>query len=102
MLLRAFAKINLQLRILGRRNDGYHEVQTILQTIDWYDEIHVSRAERFHFSGSGTPEDETNLVVRAARAYERVAKGPEPVHLRLVNTMPSGRGLGGGTTDAAR
>src|SRR5205085_1332791 len=83
MLLRAFAKINLDLRILGRRDDGYHEVKTILQTIDWYDEIHVSRADRFHFSGPGTPEDETNLVVRAVRAYERLSNSPAPVDIRL-------------------
>ena len=101
MLLRAFAKINLELRILGRRSDGYHEVQTILQTIDWYDEIHVSRAERFQFSGPGTPEDETNLVVRAVRAYERLSKSPAPVNIRLVKNIPIGRGLGGGSSDAA-
>jgi 4-diphosphocytidyl-2-C-methyl-D-erythritol kinase len=101
MLLRAFAKINLELRILGRRDDGYHEIRTILQTIDWYDEIHLSRAERFQFSGPGTPEDETNLVVRAVRAYERLSKSPAPVHVRLVKNVPIGRGLGGGSSDAA-
>jgi 4-diphosphocytidyl-2-C-methyl-D-erythritol kinase len=101
MLLRAFAKINLELRILGLRDDGYHEIRTILQTIDWYDEIHVTRAERFQFSGPGTPEDETNLVVRAVRAYERLSKSPAPVHIRLVKNVPIGRGLGGGSSDAA-
>jgi 4-diphosphocytidyl-2-C-methyl-D-erythritol kinase len=101
MLLRAFAKINLDLRILGRRDDGYHEVRTILQTIDWYDEIHISRADRFHFSGAGTPEDDTNLVVRAVRAYERVSNAPAPVQIRLVKNIPIGRGLGGGSSDAA-
>jgi 4-diphosphocytidyl-2-C-methyl-D-erythritol kinase len=101
MLLRAFAKINLELRILGRRQDGYHEVQTILQTIDWSDELHVSRAERFEFFGPGTPEDETNLVVRAVRAYERLSKSPAPVRIRLIKNIPIGRGLGGGSSDAA-
>lgn len=101
MLLRAFAKINLDLRILGRRDDGYHEVQTILQTIDWWDEIHLNRADRFQFSGPGTPEDETNLVVRAVRAYERVSHAPAPVQIRLVKNIPVGRGLGGGSADAA-
>jgi 4-diphosphocytidyl-2-C-methyl-D-erythritol kinase len=101
MLLRAFAKINLELRILGRRADGYHEIRTIFQTIDWYDEIHLFRAERFQFSGPGTPEDETNLVVRAVRAYERLSKSPAPVNIRLVKNVPIGRGLGGGSSDAA-
>ena len=101
MLLRAFAKINLELRILGRREDGYHEIQTVLQTIDWYDEIHLTRAERFEFFGPGTPEDETNLVVRAVRAYERLSKSPAPVRIRLMKNVPIGRGLGGGSSDAA-
>ena len=73
MLLRAFAKINLDLRVLGRRDDGYHELRTIFQAIDWYDEILIEPAKRFEFSAPGTPEDETNLVVRAVRAYERLA-----------------------------
>jgi 4-diphosphocytidyl-2-C-methyl-D-erythritol kinase len=101
MLLRAFAKINLELRILGRRRDGYHEIQTILQTIDWWDEIHLHRADRFQFSGPGTPEDETNLVVRAVRAYERISRSSVPVEIRLVKNIPVGRGLGGGSADAA-
>ena len=101
MLLRAFAKINLDLRILGRRDDGYHEVQTILQTIDWWDEIRLERADRFQFSGPGTPEDETNLVVRAVRAYERVSHAQAPVDIRLLKNIPIARGLGGGSADAA-
>ncbi len=101
MLLRAFAKINLDLRILGRREDGFHEVKTILQTIDWWDEIHLQPAARFHFSGPGTPEDETNLVVRAVRAYERVSGASAPVEIRLTKNIPVGRGLGGGSSDAA-
>jgi 4-diphosphocytidyl-2-C-methyl-D-erythritol kinase len=101
MLLRAFAKINLGLRILGRRDDGYHEIRTVLQTIDWFDEIHLSGAEQFHFSGPGTPEDETNLIVRAVRAYERVSSAPAPVSIQLVKNIPVGRGLGGGSSDAA-
>ncbi len=47
MQLRPFAKINLDLRVLGRRDDGYHEVRTILQTIDWFDEISIEPADQF-------------------------------------------------------
>ena len=101
MLLRAFAKINLDLHILGRREDGYHEVQTTLQTIDWWDEIHIARANRFHFSGPGTPQDETNLIVRAVRAYERLSGAEAPVAIHLIKNIPVGRGLGGGSSDAA-
>jgi 4-diphosphocytidyl-2-C-methyl-D-erythritol kinase len=101
MLLRAFAKINLDLRVLGRRSDGYHEIRTIFQTIDWFDEIHIAGADRFRFSAPGTPEDESNLVVRAVRAYERLSHAPAPVEVRLVKNIPIGRGLGGGSSDAA-
>src|SRR5215831_588247 len=101
MLLRAFAKINLDLRILGRRNDGYHELKTIFQAVDWFDEIVLEPANRFEFSAPGTPEDETNLVVRAVRAYERMAGMTVNVRIRLTKNIPVGRGLGGGSADAA-
>src|SRR3989442_13081716 len=101
MLLRAFAKINLDLRILGRRDDGYHELRTIFQAIDWYDEILMEPAKRFEFSASGPPEDETNLVVRAVRAYEQLAGITANVRLHLKKNIPVGRGLGGGSSDAA-
>jgi 4-diphosphocytidyl-2-C-methyl-D-erythritol kinase len=101
MLLRAFAKINLDLRILGRRDDGYHDVRTIFQAIDWYDQILIEPAKRFEFSAPGTPEDETNLVVRAVRAYERMAGVTANVKIQVTKNVPMGRGLGGGSADAA-
>jgi len=101
MLLRAFAKINLDLRILGRRDDGYHELRTIFQAIDWYDQILIEPAKRFEFSAPGTPEDETNLVVRAVRAYERMAGVTANVKIQVTKNVPMGRGLGGGSADAA-
>ena len=101
MLLRAFAKINLDLRILGRRDDGFHEVRTILQTIDWFDEIHMEFADRFEFAALGVPDDETNLVVRAVRAYEEVSGVKANVRVQLVKNIPVGRVLGGGIADAA-
>ena len=101
MLLRAFAKINLDLRVLGRRDDGYHELKTIFQAVDWYDEIVLEPANRFEFSAPGTPEDETNLVVRAVRAYERMAGMMVNVRIHVTKNIPVGRGLGGGSADAA-
>src|SRR6266849_6527110 len=101
MLLRAFAKINLDLRVLGRRDDGYHELRTIFQAIDWWDEILLEPAKRFEFSAPGTPEDETNLIVRAVRAYERLADITANVRIQVKKNVPAGRGLGGGSADAA-
>src|SRR5262245_49690072 len=101
MLLRAFAKINLDLRVLGRREDGYYELKTIFQAVDWCDELEVERADRFEFSASGAPQDDTNLVVRAVRAYEQLAGIKANVRIRLTKNIPIGRGLGGGSSDAA-
>ena len=101
MLLRAFAKINLDLRVLGRRDDGYHEIKTIFQAVDWCDEIVLEPASQFEFSASGSPEDETNLVVRAVRAYERLSGIAANVRIQLKKSIPMGRGLGGGSSDAA-
>lgn len=101
MLLRAFAKINLDLRILGRRADGYHELKTIFQAVDWYDKIILEPSDRFEFSAPGTPEDESNLVVRAVRAYERLSGIKARVRVQVTKNIPVGRGLGGGSSDAA-
>lgn len=101
MLLRAFAKINLDLRILGRRSDGYHELKTIFQAVDLHDEILMEPAARFEFSAPGTPEDESNLIVRAVRAYERLAGMTVNVRISVQKSIPVGRGLGGGSSDAA-
>lgn len=101
MRLRAFAKINLDLRILGRRPDGYHEIRTIFQTIDWYDEIEIRPAPSFEFSSSAGPQDETNLAVKAVRAYERLTGSRANVRVHLTKNVPIGRGLGGGSSDAA-
>ena len=101
MQLQAFAKINLDLRVLGLRDDGYHEVRTVLQTIDWADEIHIDPAQRFEFVEHGVQAGEANLVVRAARAFERLTAGPVRARIELLKNLPSGAGLGGGSADAA-
>jgi 4-diphosphocytidyl-2-C-methyl-D-erythritol kinase len=105
MLLRAFAKINLDLKILGRRTDGYHEVRTTLQTIDWCDEIRIDPASRFTFACEGGPpgiaQDEGNLVVRAVREFEKRLGQPLNVRIELRKNIPVGAGLGGGSADAA-
>ena len=99
---RAFAKVNLELRILGKRPDSYHEIRTVMQTIDLHDEIHVSPADRFAFeTGDGVPADESNLVVRAVRAFEHETGVGVGLRLNLVKRVPVGSGLGGGSSDAA-
>ena len=101
MQLQAFAKINLDLRVLGRREDGYHEVRTILQTIDWADEIQIESADRFEFIEHGIEAGEDNLVVRTVRAFEKLAGETVRARIELFKHVPSGAGLGGGSADAA-
>lgn len=100
----AYAKINLGLRILGRRPDGYHELRTVFQTISLHDTLAFdTNARRLRLEG-GTPEvppSEDNLVLRAARAFAREI-GREPrVRITLKKRIPSRAGLGGGSSDAA-
>ena len=101
MQLQAFAKINLDLRVLGRREDGYHEVHTILQTIDWADRIEIERADHFDFIEHGVDAGEDNLVVKAVRAFERLTGERVRARIELFKNVPSGAGLGGGSADAA-
>ena len=98
---RAFAKVNLDLRIVGRREDGYQEIRTILQAIDLNDEIHVSPSKSFIFTATEGPGDEENLVVRAVRAFEAETSITVSLRLDLDKRIPSGGGLGGGSADAA-
>ena len=101
MQLRAFAKINLDLRVLGKRDDGYHEVRTILQTIDWSDEISIEPADRFEFVAHGVGSGEDNLVVKAVRAFENLTGEAVRARIELIKHVPMGAGLGGGSADAA-
>ena len=105
--LRPPAKINLVLRVGPRRTDGYHEVQTLLQTIALSDRL-VATSRRGPFTlvvrGTGVPGDRANLVWRAAerlwRALDRSGE-PRDAHLTLEKQVPAGAGLGGGSADAA-
>ena len=101
MQLRAFAKINLDLRVLGRRDDDYHEVRTILQTIDWFDELSIEPADRFEFVAHGVGGGDDNLVVKAVRAFETLTKETVRARVELIKHVPMGAGLGGGSADAA-
>jgi 4-diphosphocytidyl-2-C-methyl-D-erythritol kinase len=101
MQLQAFAKINLDLRVLGRRDDGYHELRTIFQTIDWSDQIQIEAADEFTFLERGIAVGEQNLVAKAVRAFERMTGVSVRARIELTKGIPSGAGLGGGSADAA-
>jgi 4-diphosphocytidyl-2-C-methyl-D-erythritol kinase len=99
---RACAKINLSLEILGRRRDGYHDVLTILQTIDLYDTLTFEPAGELTLTCS-VPElaGEKNLVLRAARLLQRATGREDGADIHLEKGIPVAAGLGGGSSDAA-
>jgi 4-diphosphocytidyl-2-C-methyl-D-erythritol kinase len=105
--IRAHAKINLDLRVLGPRLDGYHELRTVFQSIALHDQIEcVPRAGPFAIecTTAGVPLDRSNLVWRAAEALWRALRRPSPVRdvlIRLHKDIPLQAGLGGGSADAA-
>lgn len=99
----SFAKINLELRVLGRRDDGYHEVRTVLQTIDLADDLSVEESSDLSLRVEGgyrVPSDDSNLVMRAARALAERFPG-HGARIVLRKRIPPGAGLGGGSSNAA-
>jgi 4-diphosphocytidyl-2-C-methyl-D-erythritol kinase len=103
--LRAPAKINLFLEIMGRRADGYHTLDTVFQEISLADTLTAVRdipgRVTLTCSDSSLPLDESNLVVRAARVYLEALWPAGGVRFRLLKRIPVGAGLGGGSSDAA-
>ena len=102
--LQAPAKLNLTLRVLGKRDDGFHEIDSLMVKLPGLaDEIEFSEAEDFAFTCSdpSVPSDEQNLVVKAARAYEAFTGVPCHCSIFLQKNVPHGAGLGGGSSDAA-
>ena len=100
------AKINLILRVLGKREDGYHNVETILQMIGIYDSMDFEPAPsgiEFHCNEPKIPKDEKNLVLKAARILKRYypEKTRSGVKIHLKKNIPSGAGLAGGSGNAA-
>lgn len=105
--IRAFAKINLSLRVKGTRPDGFHEVQTILQAIDLSDRL-ICEPRRGPFqivcSAPDVPTDRTNLVSKAAqRLWDAAGRDGQPrdAVVTLDKKIPAKAGLGGGSSDAA-
>jgi len=112
VLMEAPAKLNLHLEVLKQRHDGFHEIETVLQTVELCDEVEVTLRERFPGGEPritiqvqpgpfGVPADDSNLAWRAARLFCREAGVSGSLHIRLVKNIPVAAGLGGGSSDAA-
>ena len=103
--LRAHGKINLSLDVLGRRNDGYHEVKMIMHTVALHDGIFIKkereRGIRMECNLPSLPTNEENLMVRAAKAIMDEFYIEEGLSLRLMKRLPVAAGMAGGSADAA-
>jgi 4-diphosphocytidyl-2-C-methyl-D-erythritol kinase len=102
-VLRASAKVNLALEVLGKRGDGYHEIATVLQAVDLFDRLTVETADTLllHADDPELPTDEGNLVMRAARLLQKTAGIEKGARIELQKRIPVAAGLGGGSSDAA-
>ncbi len=104
LLLRCPAKVNLYLKVVGRRPDGYHDLITVMQALTLADELTITRQGgdiHLECDRLDLPLDEGNLAVRAARAFQEASGQRFGVHLRLAKHIPVAAGLGGGSSDAA-
>jgi 4-diphosphocytidyl-2-C-methyl-D-erythritol kinase len=98
------AKINLFLHVTGRRQDGYHELQTLFQLLDWGDEIRIQLTADpgiVRNAADYPVVEEADLVVRAARLLQSEAGCRRGARIRVLKRIPIGAGLGGGSSDAA-
>ena len=101
--VRSFAKVNLALSILGRRKDGYHDIQTIFQSVDVFDEIEFRPANRLELDSKSLPGIplEDNLVWKAANLLAARFGVKSGAAIALSKKIPMGAGLGGGSSNAA-
>lgn len=103
------AKINLFLQVTGRREDGYHELHSLMCGVNVFDRLELrfgSEHNVVHCSAPGVPTDKTNLALKAALLFHRTLHQecglvPQPLAIHLTKHIPVGAGLGGGSSDAA-
>ena len=105
MKLKAFAKINLGLDVIGRREDGYHQVRMIMQTIRMFDQLEIEKSRkpgiRLSVNLPYVPADAGNLVYRAASLMMEEFSLPQGLDIRLNKFIPVAAGMAGGSSDAA-
>ena len=101
----AYAKLNLTLDILGKRPDGYHEMQMVMQTVSLHDDVTVALTDgkgiTCRVDGAALPCDERNLAVKAARAFCEAMDFGGSIDIALIKRIPSEAGMAGGSADAA-
>lgn len=104
LTLKACAKVNIGLKILGRRPDGYHDIHTVFQELDWFDTLTLNPRQRgwtIHANWEKLPCDETNTCARAYQILKRRFPGLGGVAFGIEKRIPIRAGLGGGSSDGA-
>jgi len=104
--LRAFAKINVGLKIVGKRADGYHDILTVFQSVALHDRLEVALSKRgtgitLECDDPSIPAGRGNLVYRACEVWKRARKHRGEIRVKLSKRIPAGSGLGGASSDAA-
>lgn len=101
--LKAYAKINLGLRILRKREDGYHDIETVFTRVNPFDKLTLELDSKISLTSNdiSIPVDETNLCIRAANLLQQQSGIINGVKIRLIKNIPIGAGLGGGSSNAA-
>ena len=102
----AFAKVNLTLDVLGKRPDGYHDIQSVMQSISFRDDVQIDIGTggpwQIQCSQEEIPRDDTNLAMKAAKVFfDTVKKDPNGLDIHITKRIPTQAGLGGGSADAA-
>jgi 4-diphosphocytidyl-2-C-methyl-D-erythritol kinase len=100
----AFAKVNLGLRVLDKRDDGYHNIESVLQTVSLADELEIAKQGQDIVISSDNPDvptDGSNLCYKAAKLFIEETRDPCGLALHIKKRIPVGAGLGGGSSDAA-
>ena len=102
----AFAKLNLTLDVLGKREDGYHDIKSVMQAISIRDDIEIDvgtgKPWCLKCDKEGVPTDERNLAWKAAKVFfDAVKQDPDGLEIRITKRIPSQAGMGGGSADAA-
>lgn len=101
MEIKAYAKVNLTLEVLGKRPDGYHEIKSVMQTISLADTLTFLPHKELCLEGSLPGLGEHDLVWRAARELQKATGNEMGALIRVWKSIPAGTGLGGGSSDAA-
>ncbi len=99
----AHTKVNLNLRVLGKRSDGYHDLDTVFQELEWGDLLHFEAADKFFFEMTGLVFDDggNNICLRAVELFKKTTGEHFPVKVTLEKRVPPGSGIGGGSADGA-